>query len=105
VDPREVLVASFHAPGVYDGDVPTFSGSTTVCDVMDSSPPACATALGVAYSGERYGEFLRALPLGNTYPFSPNRITPIEGVVCEGGLFAPLGEVANFFVTSITDAQ
>ncbi len=104
LDPREVLVASFHAPGVFDGEVLPITATVEECSAI-TPPPACATSLGVAYSGERYGEFLRALPLGNTYPFSPNRITPIEGVVCEGGLFNPLNEVADFFVTSITDAQ
>ena len=100
LDPRELLVASFHAAGGYDGPVPATTVSNQACtsDPRYEIFPACATSLGTAYGGRRYGEFLRALPLGNAYPFSPNRVTPIDGVVCEGGLFNPLKEVGAFFV-------
>lgn len=102
-DRRELLVASFHAPGGYTGEVPPVSVAPEVCTTREAyqNMPSCTTALGVAYGGERYSEFLRAAPLGNAYPFSPNRVTPIEGVVCEGGLLNPLSEVADFFVAAV----
>jgi hypothetical protein len=102
-DPRELLVASFHAPGGNAVEVPPQTVSYDVCttDPMYEEEPSCVTALGIAFGGERYGEFLRAVPLGNAYPFSPNRVTPIEGVVCEGGLFNPLNDVATFFVSAV----
>lgn len=103
IDLRELLVASFHADGQYAGEVPPTSVSEQVCstDERYQLQPSCFSQLGTAFSGFRYSQLLRALPLGNAYPFAANQAVPIEGVLCDGGLLEPLSQVASFFVDAV----
>jgi hypothetical protein len=94
----DVLVASIHGNFKrYTGDVPTDAQCGSQ-DYMGISP-SCATALGVAYSGDRYERFLRAFPEGQFFP-EGNPANPdanLTGWICTGDFRPALTAIGEFF--------
>lgn len=94
----DVLVASIHGNSKrYTGDVPTDAqcGAAGYTGIA----PSCATALGIAYSGDRYERFLRAFPEGQYFP-QPNPANPdqnLTGWLCNGDFRPALTAIGEFF--------
>lgn len=79
----DVFAASIHGiSSRFDGEIPT----ETECSgaEYDGVGPSCTTALGTAFSGDRYERFLRSFPDGNYFPASTGPDTSLTGWVCTG---------------------
>lgn len=94
----DVLIASIH------GNFKRFAGSVPT-DAQCGAPeyagisPSCATALGVAFSGDRYERFLRAFPEGQYFP-QANPASPdsnLTGWICTGDFRPALSAIGEFF--------
>ncbi len=98
---NEVLVASIHGNSQrYAGDV-NLDQCEAGGDFSGLVSPTCATALGVAFSGDRYERFLRSFPEGNFYP-NPNEQNPdaaLTGWMCTGDFGPALQAIGEFLIT------
>lgn len=94
----DVLIASIHGNSKrFAGDVPT--DAQCGAPEYDGISPSCATALGVAYSGDRYERFLRSFPQGQYFPeANPSNIdSPLTGWICTGDFRPALSAIGEFF--------
>jgi hypothetical protein len=99
---EEVLVASIHGKSrPYTGPIHTEQACQTMRadNTFTDLGPSCRSALGDAYSGDRYEKFLRTFPEGNTYPSAPAG-EELTGWMCTGD-FSPALEAIGEFVSRI----
>ncbi len=98
----DTLVASIHGNyRRYDQATPPTSDQCSAAE-YDGIQPSCATALGVAYSGDRYERFLREFAAGQYYPAPApqNPDAPLTGWMCTGDFRPALEAIGEFFTSA-----
>jgi hypothetical protein len=94
---QDVLVASIHGNyKTFDGAIPTEEECRA--PGYESVPPACATANGIAFSGDRYERFMTEFQ--NHYPKIGEGSDHAQGWMCSTTFQPALKAIGEFFSTA-----